>query len=116
MKFLDVQLKIGNTYRVKHKRKGEFVVQLIGIVKTNHPAEVDDYFLTCRYDVRAGTDQARLAFVPGKEQIRTSNLRPSLIDGIEIIKEHWLRDIKLPEPVPETTGIKKMLNKFRGGE
>ena len=120
MKLMGANLKLGNTYRIKHKRKGEFVVQLIGIEETTHPTEVDKFFLTCRYDVRVGTDQAHMSFGTKSEKtgqpapFRVSNLRPTLIDKIEPIKEHWLRELKLPQP--KKTNWNRLLDKFKGGE
>lgn len=76
-----------------------FTGKLIEIVPWD---EYDPYVLTFQYDVRFGTDQARLAFNPGKDKTRTSNLRPSLILRIiEVESGDWQREVKIEEPEGE---------------
>lgn len=115
-----LDLKIGNVYRVTHKRKGTFVAQLINVVDTDPRDTTDDCFLTMKYDVRAGTDQVGLAIAPGKDSIRVSNLRPSLVLRMEELEgEDWLRQIKVAEeatkplePAVPEHGLLKRLERF----
>ena len=93
-----LDLKIGMVYHIWHKRKGEFTAQLIGVESADAGDEQDKELLLVKYDVRAGTDQQHLAVVPGKDQVRTSRLRPSLIQRMEPIEgDHWLRSLRVPE-------------------
>lgn len=93
-----LDLKIGMVYHIWHKRKGEFTAQLIGVEPADVGDAQDTELLLVKYDVRAGTDQQHLAVVPGKDQVRTSRLRPSLIQRIEPVEgEHWLRSVRVPE-------------------
>jgi hypothetical protein len=93
-----MKLTIGNIYKVTHKRKGVFVGQLIDIVDAE-PGDTEDYFFwQFKYDVRAGTDQERLAINPGKDSVRVSNIRPSLVTNVELFEgEHWLRAVAVKE-------------------
>ena len=101
---MELKWKVGNVYKFSHKRKGTFVGQLIEIVPGD---DIDPQFLTVKYDVRVGTDQVRLATTPGKNDVRVSNLRPSLILQIEEQEgEHWLREVRVPEEVqPKEKGF-----------
>lgn len=89
-----IKLVVGNTYKIIHKRKGCFIGQLIDVVEGD---SADSQFLTFKYDVRAETDQARLAVNPGKGKVRVSNLRPSLVTKIEEVEgNEWLRNQIVP--------------------
>ncbi len=91
---MDIELKIGKIYSIYHKSKGHFVAHLIDIIEGD---QADDKFLTMKYDTRAGTDQAGLAIVPGKSNVRVSNIRPSKILKIKETEEGgWLREIRVP--------------------
>ena len=90
------KLEIGKIYNISHKRKGHFVGLLMGISNTND----DDTFLHVKYDTRTGTDQISLSLVPGKANIRETNLRAKLINVMnEFEGESWLRDVKIPKPL-----------------
>jgi hypothetical protein len=72
-----------------------FVAQLLAIETGD---DIDPIFLKVKYDVRSGTDQERLAINPGKDDVRVSNLRPSLITSIEPTEEgNWLRMVAVME-------------------
>lgn len=103
----EIKLEKDGIYRVHHERKGVFVARLLDVVPADEGDEYDKQYLHMMYDVRAGTDQVGLAIVPGKDQFRESNLRPSLILKIEPVPEgeDWLREVKLPEPKAEKKGL-----------
>ena len=97
-------VKVSRIYHIHHKRKGHFIAQVIDIVKGD---DLDPVFLTVKYDTRVGTDQHHLATQRGQE-VRESNLRPSLILDIEPTEEGgWLREIRIPteDRVREKQGI-----------
>jgi hypothetical protein len=102
---MNMEMEHGKVYKIWHKRKGPFVAQFLGIVEGD---EVDPQFIYVRYDVRVGTDQAHLSTNPGKQNVRESNLRPSLITNIELFTDnHWLRELKSPEPpIPTPAPVK----------
>lgn len=96
-------LKEGLVYKITHERKGTLIGQFVGY--DDEPSRLDDpqdkLFLTFKYDVRQGTAQAGLN-VTGKQVVRVSNLRPSLITEIEQTQEQkWLLDVKVPEEEKE---------------
>ena len=100
-------IEIGRVYRIRHKRKGEFVAQVIDIEKREDA--IDPFIIVVKYDVRYGTDQNRLQRTDLKDAktgrplgVRVSGLRPSLITLIEKTEEQkWLRDVEVPEEVKE---------------
>ena len=105
------QLTVGQVYSVHHQRKGHFVALLTAIVDAPPDDLQDTAFLTVRYDVRHGTDQAHLATQP-KQRFRESNLRPSLVLGIEeYTGEHWLREVA-PPPVVGKPQPKSLLDRL----
>ena len=106
---IDIELVVGNVYEIFHKRKGQFIGQLIDVVDGD---SADPQFLTFKYDVRFGTDQIRLAVNPGKDKIRVSNIRPSLIIKLgELQEDHWLREVKLPEEIKPATLLDRILRR-----
>ena len=91
-------IQIGEVYRIHHRRKGQFVAQVIGVEQADPGDLQDRYFVTVKYDVRVGTDQANLSIEIGKQQVRVSNLRPSLVDSIDHLEgENWLRMVRVAE-------------------
>jgi hypothetical protein len=91
---MELELKRGEVYRFWHKRAGEFVAQVLGMVEGD---EADPEFIHVRIDVREGSGQERLAL--STAGTRERNLRPSLILRIEKLEgEHWLRQLKLVKP------------------
>ena len=98
-------LKRGTVYEVDHERKGRFIGQFLGF--DDEPErlgdKVDKVFLTFKYDVRAGTDQAHMQVGVKDEAgymkpVRVSNLRPSLIRSIRQTEEQqWLLEVVVPE-------------------
>lgn len=98
-------LQIGRVYKIVHTRKGEFIGQFLGY--DDEPErlgdKVDKVFLTFKFDVRVGTDQAHMStgvkFESGeKAPVRVSNLRPSLITEIQLSPDgEWLREVKVIE-------------------
>ena len=114
---MNIEMEYGKVYKIWHKRKGAFVAQFLGVVEGD---EADAQFIHVRYDVRVGTDQAHLSTNLGKQDVRESNLRPSLITKIELFDgPHWLRELKpppepapLPEPVSEPGIFNKIRNVF----
>lgn len=91
---MNLNLEIGRVYKLDHQRKGVFIAQLTGIEEGD---EADEQFLTMKYDVRIGTDQARLAISP-KDEVRVSNIRPSLIIAIEETEDgEWRLQKKNPK-------------------
>lgn len=102
---MEEKLEVGKIYRIVHERKGTFVAQLIGIEPTSVNDSQDEMFLTMKYDVRAGTGQVGLAISPGKDSVRVSNLRPSLITHMEVLDND---DYKVKQTrVPKEKQIKK---------
>lgn len=101
------KVKVRSIYRFEHHSKGSFVAKVTGIGPVWEGDEIDDHFIYVIYDVRAGTDQARLSTKPEKEYVRESALRPSKISAVT---EHeggdWLREIKV-----EKKGLKGLLKK-----
>lgn len=101
MKVNDVET--GVVYRIRHKRKGEFIAQVIDIEERDDP--VDPFIIVVKYDVRYGTDQNRLQRTDVKDAktglppgVRVSGLRPSLITLMEKTDEQkWLREVKVVE-------------------
>jgi len=90
-------IKVGKVYKIRHRKKGEFVVQILEIVPTEEEDKADDFLLFCRYDVRAGTSQVGLSLAPGKMNVRESALRPSHILSIEdLIGESWKQQVDWP--------------------
>ncbi|HLE03989.1 MAG TPA: hypothetical protein VI729_05160 [Anaerolineales bacterium] len=93
-----LQVEVGKVYRITHKRKGTFVAQVIGVEQADPSDKVDSLFITVKYDVREGTDQARLSIEEGKQAVRVSNLRPSLVENVELLEEEsWLRTVRVRE-------------------
>lgn len=109
----DIKLTKNKIYRIWHERKGSFVARLIEIVPSYPGDEYDKEYLHMIYDVRAGTDQVGLAVTPGKDKVRESNLRPSLIIKIEEVPEgeDWLRKVELPKPPKKKGLIDRILDK-----
>lgn len=107
------QLKNDKVYEIHHERKGKFVAVLLDVIPADKGDECDEVYLYIRYDVRTGTDQARLQTTGSKQRYRKSNIRPSLILQIEEYQgDHWLRELpSSPEPVkPSLLGkVKKGL-------
>lgn len=90
-------LEVGKVYRIRHRKKGSFVVQVLRIIPAEKNDMADDFLLFCRYDVRAGTSQVGLSLAPGKMRIRESSLRPSHILSIdELIGESWRQQVDWP--------------------
>jgi hypothetical protein len=110
---IDIELKRGSIYKIKHRRKGTFIAKLIDVVQAEPDDPQDEIFLHVIYDVRAGTDQVGLAIVPGKDRERESNLRPSLIEKIEEFEgDTWLREVKLPKAA-KAADKKSVFDKLR---
>lgn len=104
-----IKMTVGNVYQLLHKKKGNFIGQLIDIVEGD---DIDPKFYTFKYDVRLGTDQLRLAVNPGKDKVRVSNIRLSLVSKIEEIKDdHWLREVIVPEEKKPPTLIDRILRR-----
>lgn len=90
-------LEVGKVYKIRHRKKGEFIVQVLEILPTDKEDMADDFLLFCRYDVRAGTSQVGLSLAPGKMKTRESGLRPSHILGIEeLTGESWKQQVDWP--------------------
>jgi len=99
---MDIDLKVDRVYRIHHKRKGVFIAHLLEIVPADKGDLQDKILLKVRYDVGPGTDQIHLAVNPGKDKVRTSLLRPSLIFNMTELEEGtWRREVKAPEPDPK---------------
>ena len=78
-------------YRIRHKRKGEFVANVIGVEETK-PGDPDDAFLRVKIDTGEGSPYAWMAnakvMIYGKKTtppVTEKLLRPSLILGMERI-------------------------------
>lgn len=116
------KLKIGSVYRIQHTRKGSFVAMLVAVEETQAGDKQDELFLTMKYDVRAGTDQVGLSIAHGKDRVRISNLRPSLIRQIDEEENgEWLREVVTPEekviaesPKPSPSLLKKLAKTIQG--
>ena len=101
-------IRKGSVYRINHKRKGEFVAQVIGFEEGD---DADPQIIVVKYDVRVGTSQANLN-VGGKDKVRVSGLRPSLILSMEKTQEQkWLRQIEIEyeeKPMKLTGTLRKL--------
>jgi hypothetical protein len=106
---MELDIEIGKVYRITHTRKGAFIAEVIDIVSGD---DVDDQFITVKFDVRHGTSQEHMAGQPG-QQVRVSNLRPSLITHIQETEEgSWLREVKVSLP-PQPQKPESFLTKAR---
>ena len=98
-------LQVDKVYKIAHIRKGKFIGQFLGY--DDEPERLGDkedkVFLTFKYDVRVGTDQAHMSTgvkleTGEKAPVRVSNLRPSLITEIQLsLDGEWLRNMKVAE-------------------
>lgn len=110
-------LKEGKIYKIAHARKGHFVGMFLGWDdEAFRIGDKEDFvFLTFKYDVRVGTDQAHLSTgvkdttgVPSA--VRVSNLRPSLILKItETEEQEWLREVVVPEENTKKPTLKERI-------
>lgn len=83
-----MELEIGKTYKITHRKKGEFVGQLLDKVPLP-PEDVDPYFLRMKVDTRKGTSQHRLAWTD--VDFREIDIRPShVLECEEVEPDQWL--------------------------
>ena len=99
---MEIKFQVGKTYKIRHRKKGEFIGQFLGFATTD-PGDPDPYFLSMKVDTRKGTNQAKLAWT--KTPFRVINIRPSHILSYEETEANeWLQKQKVtqqPDPMQQ---------------